>query len=82
MRSTLACEASSATKAFDRGAYVRTMLYEIEKGWRHHWESVHADEKRNDWTEMCKTFPFCLGTDCKSLYDVCMKSGSILIREE
>ena len=65
MRSTLACEAGSAARAFDRGAYARVMLYEIEHGMDSH------------WTEMCKKVPFCLGTDCKSLYDLCRKDGSM-----
>ena len=26
---------------------------------------------------MCKHVPFALGTDCKSLYDVCTKNGSM-----
>ena len=45
--------------------YARAMIYEIESG------------EISNWTEQCKTIPFCLGTDCKSLYDVCMKEGSI-----
>ena len=26
---------------------------------------------------MCQKVPFCLGTDCKSLYDLCVKVGSL-----
>ena len=80
MRSTLACEAASAAKAFDRGAYARVMLYEIENGWKHKWDRQDPDdpaEIRHDWTTMCETIPFALGTDCKSLYDVCTKQGSM-----
>jgi hypothetical protein len=79
MRSTLAAEAASAAKAFDRGAYCRVMLYEIEKGWRHKWERLNVDDAnlRHDWTKMCRLIPFALGTDCKSLYDVCTKNGSM-----
>ena len=40
MRSTLACEAASAAKAFDRGAYARVMLHEIENGWNHQYLSL------------------------------------------
>ena len=29
------------------------------------------------WSDMCKQIPFVLGTDCKSLYDVCMKTASV-----
>ena len=79
MRSTLACEAASAAKAFDKGAYSRVMLHEIENGWRHKYERVNADDchMRQDWSQMCKKIPFALGTDCKSLYDVCTKQGSM-----
>ena len=72
MRSTLAAEAASAAKAFDKGAYTRVMLYEIENGYKHKWESLDQDDcdLRNYWSAMCKSIPFALGTDCKSLYDV------------
>jgi hypothetical protein len=63
--STLAAEAHGASRAYDRAMYARAMIYEIESG------------RISNWTEQCKTIPFCLGTDCKSLYDVCMKEGSI-----
>ena len=39
MRSTLACEASSAARAFDRGCVGRVVLYEIEYGLKHKWNS-------------------------------------------
>ena len=65
VRSTLGAEACGATKAYDRAMYARAMLYEIEHG------------HNNNWTEMCKQVPFCLGTDCKSLYDLCTKDGSL-----
>ena len=29
-----------------------------------------------DWRDACEKIPFCLGTDCKSLYDLCTKDGS------
>ena len=41
------------------------MIYEIEVG------------KDCHWTQMCARVPFCLGTDCKSLYDLCTKVGSL-----
>ena len=41
------------------------MIYETEVG------------KDQHWTEMCKSVPFCLGTDCKSLFDLCSKVGSL-----
>ena len=81
MRSTLACEASSAARAFDRGTYVRTMWYEIEHGWKDIWgrnlEEDAGTQVKEEWTNMCKKVPFALGTDCKSLYDVCTKNGSM-----
>ena len=50
MRSTLACEASSAARAFDRGTYVRTMLYEIENGWEQLWNrDLEEGENREQW---------------------------------
>ena len=58
--STLAAEAHGASRAYDRAMYARAMMYEIESG------------KISNWAEQCKTIPFCLGTDCKSLYDVCV----------
>ena len=79
MRSTLACEASSAARAFDRGCFGRVMLYEIEYGLKHKWNrgELTSDELRSDWAKMCNKIPFALGTDCRSLYDVCTQSGSL-----
>ena len=65
VRSTLAAEAAAAARAYDRAIYARAMMSEIENGLQGHWK----DE--------IKTIPFCLGTDCKSLYDLCMKEGSL-----
>ena len=65
VRSTLAAEASGGSRAYDRSMYARAMIYEIEVG------------KNAHWTEMCKKVPFCLGTDCKSLFDLCTKVGSL-----
>ena len=65
VRSTLAAEASGGSRAYDRAMYARAMIYEIECG------------KDAHWTEMCKQVPFCLGTDCKSLFDLCSKVGSL-----
>ena len=45
--------------------YARAMIHEIECG------------KTDHWTKMCARVPFCLGTDCKSLYDLCIKVGSL-----
>ena len=65
VRSTLAAEAAGASRAYDRSAFVRAMIHEIESG-----EHLH-------WTDAVKKIPFGLGTDCKSLYDVCSKLGSM-----
>ena len=65
VRSTLAAEASGASRAYDRAMYARAMIHEIECG------------KTDHWTKMCARVPFCLGTDCKSLYDLCVKVGSM-----
>jgi hypothetical protein len=62
--STLAAEANSASQAYDRGTYARVLLYEFERGRDKHWK------------DMCKDIPFCLGTDCRSLYDNTIKPAS------
>ena len=79
VRATLAAEAASAAKAFDRGSFARVMLHEIENGWTHMWERLNPDDcnLHQSWSEMCKKIPFALATDCKSLYDVCTKNGSM-----
>jgi hypothetical protein len=66
VRSTLAAEAAGASKAYDRAVWTRAVIYEIEKG---------RDGKH--WSETIKHVPFALGTDCKSLYDVASKIGSV-----
>ena len=81
MRSTLACESSSAARAFDRGAYARVMVYEIERGLPHKWnrdvDEGDVSDMKMDWMRICKSIPFALGTDCRSLYDICTKNGSM-----
>ena len=62
--STLASEANAASQAYDRAMWARAICYEIEQGKDSHWE------------DMCKKIPFCLGTDCKSLYDNIIKPSS------
>lgn len=64
VRSTLAAEAAAAARAYDRATYARAMIAEIENGLQGRKEEI-------------KAIPFCLGTDCKSLYDSCMKEGSL-----
>ena len=65
VRSTLAAEAAGASRAYDRAMYARAMIAEIETG------------KDGHWTQQCKLVPFAMGTDCKSLYDVCTRLGSL-----
>ena len=65
VRSTLAAETAAAARTYDRAIYARAMIAEIENGLQGHWK------------EEIKTIPFCLGTDCKSLYDLCMREGSL-----
>ena len=65
VKSTLAAEAAPCQRAYDRAIFARVMIYEIEHG-------LHGD-----WHGMCKQVPFSLRTDCKSLYDLCVKEGSI-----
>ena len=62
--STLASEANAASQAYDRAMWARAICYEIEQGKDSHWE------------DMCTKIPFCLGTDCKSLYDNIIKPSS------
>ena len=65
VKSTLAAEAASCQRAYDRAIFARVMIYEIEHG------------LQGDWHDMCKQVPISLRTDCKSLYDLCVKEGSI-----
>ena len=62
--STLASEANAASQAYDRAMWARAICYEVEQG---------RDAK---WEDMCSRVPFCLGTDCKSLYDNIIKPTS------
>ena len=66
VRSTLAAEGSGASRAYDRAMFTRALIYEIEAGK----DGLH-------WTEAVRTVPFGIGTDCKSLFDVCTKVGSL-----
>ena len=46
--------------------YAQAMIYEVEHG-----------RNGDPWEQMCEKVPFCMGTDCKSLYDLCAKEGSM-----
>lgn len=78
MKSTLACESSSAARAFDRGSFARTMKYDIEQGLKPRFETSISDilDRRAYWESICHHLPMAFGTDCKSLYDVWNKTGS------
>ena len=62
--STLAAEGNAASVADDRAMWARAICYEIETGRDAHWEV------------MCAQIPFCLGANCKSLYDHSIKPAS------
>ncbi len=65
VRSTLAAEAASASRAYDRAVYARAMIAEIEH------------ERLKEWKDMVRSVPCSMCTDCKSLYDLCLKVGSM-----
>ena len=55
-------------------------MYEIEHFVPPRWLRSCQDDPEDaylNWVQMCKTIPFALATDCKSVYDVCMKAGSM-----
>ena len=38
--------------------------------------SIRSSGNTASWKDACAKVPFCLGTDCKSLYDTCIKPAS------
>jgi len=70
--STLAAEANGGSMAYDRSMYVRAVCAEIESPL----SSFSTSGIQTSWKEACSKIPFCLGTDCKSLYDTCIKPAS------
>ena len=78
MTPTLACENSSAARAFDRGSFARTMIYDIEQGLKPRFERRITDipDRRAYWESICHHLPMAFGTACQSLYDVCNNTGS------
>ena len=60
----MAAESNAASLAYDRSMWARAICFEIEK------------PRDGKWEDMCAQIPFCLGTDCKSLYDTTMKPAS------
>lgn len=79
MKSTLACDSSSAARAVDRGSFARTMIYDVERDLQHQFEICITDapERRAYWERICHPLPMAIGTYCTSLYDVCHKTGSL-----
>lgn len=55
------------------------MIYEIEPGLKPRFERSMVDvpERRAYWARICHHLPMAFGTDCKSLYGVCNKTGSL-----
>ena len=77
--STLAAEANGASMAYDRSMYVRALCAELEAPFETFpiaGSDAHGNPGATSWKEACKRVPFCLGTDCKSLYDTCVKPAS------
>ena len=67
VRSTLAAEAASASRAYDRATFLRYVMSEIEKG-----------KTGDSWKSTVQDIPCALATDCKSLYDLCKNDGKLL----
>lgn len=79
MKSTLACDSSSANNAFDRGSFAWTMIYAIERGLQPRFERciTRAPERSAYWERICHPLPMALGIDCTSLCDACDKIGRL-----
>ena len=58
--------------AYDCSMYVRALCAEIETPLDKHVTQGTGPV----WKAACQKVPFCLGTDCKSLYDTCIKPAS------
>ena len=65
VRSTLAAEAASSSRAYDRATFLRYMMSEIE------------GRRSGSWKDMVQKVPCALATDCKSLYDLCKNDGKL-----
>ena len=65
--------------AYDHSMYVRALCAELEAPFGP-LPTAGMDAYGNpgaiSWKAYCKRIPFCLGTDCKSLYDTCVKPAS------
>ena len=66
VRSTLAAESASASRAYDRATFLRYMMTEIEQG-----------RQSRKWQDVVRQVPMALATDCKSLYDLCKNDGKL-----
>ena len=65
VRSTLAAEAASASHGADRSVYLRALIAEFLYGYH------------SGWRDLVARIPAALATDCRSLYDLCRKHGSL-----
>ena len=65
--------------AYDRSMYVRALCAELEQSFEitlTPGTDLHGNQSSVVWKDACRKVPFCLGTDCKSLYDTCIKPAS------
>ena len=65
VRSTLAAEAASTSHGADRSTYLRALLAEFLYGYK------------SGWRDLVSKIPAAIATDCRSLYDLCRKHGSL-----
>ena len=65
VRSTLAAEAASASHGADRATYLRALIGEFLYGYT------------SGWRDLVSRVPGAIATDCRSLYDLCRKHGSL-----
>lgn len=79
MQSTLACQHSSAARAFDRGSVARTIIYDVEIGLQHLFGRTITEpkERRSFWGKRCRHLLMAFGTDGTWLYDACNKTGRL-----
>ena len=64
MRSTLAVEAAGGSEGHDRGTWIRAFVAQLLHGYE------------TPWRTMKLKVPYGFGTDCRSLYDTTVKTGS------
>jgi hypothetical protein len=78
VKSTLAAEAAGASRGYDRATFCRALIYEIEHGrGQPKLDPDTGKLAKVPWTEAVTKIPCCVATDCRSLYDLCNKQGSL-----